>query len=365
MNKITNQVELLALKGRKDNLGISIYQISFLLKYVKYKVYEKKINRLLRSKCKNSTEIAVVKTYEKYLNDFKNINTSDDILNAKQLLKEIYFSEDLDTALKVSILDTLHQYIEENDEEFYRQCFKNIFLYHDIQTILNIISFVEDALYYIQKWKVSEDKKDLFWLKELEDKSIVVMQGRFSFFNKSSSSSILRFIQEPLIDDLGLLSRYQYSFPLLLNHDDDIQTVITIPNNEVAIINLSFILEDKEILTLKSLPLVNLIQTFFQIFTTYDNRFHDNKSYKYSIVDDIIKTQIESLNFKYLKRDSDYYLTFNNLKEYRFDVGETFSMFSKIFLFLTLYFKKSKNICLNKLTSLSNKDFFFITDLHS
>ena len=121
-----------------------------------------------------------------------------------------------------------------------------------------------------------------------------------------------------------------------------------------------FILRNKTMFSLKSLPLASLLQTFFKIFITYDTNFDSSKTYTYKIEDDDINNQIETIQFRYLKRNGDYYMIFNGEKAYHFDVGETFAMFEKIFLFSTLYFSKSNNICLKKLSGLSNKDFVIL-----
>ena len=57
-----------------------------------YKISEKKITQLLRREFKNSIFVAGAKHYEKMFDDFTNLNIVDDVLNAKEFLKEIYFS---------------------------------------------------------------------------------------------------------------------------------------------------------------------------------------------------------------------------------------------------------------------------------
>jgi len=360
-----NTIDLLTLKNRKNNLGVSIYLISFLLRYARYKLNEKEITRVLRRDFKNSLEVAIVKNYEKDFDNFKYINTINDVLNAKLLLKELYFLESTDFSLKTSILYAINEYIEESDEAFYLLCLKNLFEYDNINFILDIILCVESALYYIEKIKFRHEGKNFFWLKELEDKSIAIMHNRIKFFNHPNKIDILRLCKRDFSSNyFGLRLKYKYVFPLLINNDSEIGVTVCFDGDENPTIDMMFSFENTEIFLFSSMPLKNLMKIFFDIFITYENHFKDKKSYVYSIKDDLTNNQLKSLNFKYLKRNGDYYLTFNSLNKYHFDVGETFSMFHKLFLFSTLYFAKNKTICLKKLSGLSNSKFLFICDMH-
>jgi len=162
-----------------------------------------------------------------------------------------------------------------------------------------------------------------------------------------------------------LLSEYEYTFPLLVNSDNEIQikTVFNIENSNPMVDII--IMNNREIFIWKSLFLVNLMQLFSKIFQIYEDDFNIKKSYIYRIEDSEIKENIENIQFRYLKREGDYYMIFNGEKEYHFDVGETFSMFKKIFLFSTLYFYKNNNVCLHKLSGLSHREFLKICGINS
>jgi len=364
MKNLIDRIILLELKGRKTSLDASIFKISFLLEYTKYKIYEKQITQLLRRKFRNSIFVTSAKLNERIFDDFKNLNTIDDVLNAKELLKEIYFYKETSIAIKIAILGTLSKYIERGDVAFYTNILKDIFLIKDISNILNIVWYSESAFYYLKKVEPKENKKDFFWIKELEDKSVMIMQNNIEFFYQANFSNSLRFLSNSLIQDNDFNSNYIYTFPILLNTEDEHKVTINMHyEDDNPIIDIMFILENKNIFTFKSLALSNLFQIFFKIFTTYDNKFDTRKTYTCKIEDNQINNKIENIQFRYLKRNDEYYLIFNSIKEYHFDVGETFSMFKKIFLFSTLYFHKSKNICLKELSCLSNKDFLMLTGL--
>jgi len=366
MKNLINKVKILALKGREANLGVSIANMSSLLEYTKYKIYEKKITQLLRREFRNSIFVASAKLHERSFDDFKNLNTIDDALNAKELLKEIYFYKETSIAMKISILGTLSEYIERDDVTFYANTLKDIFLIEDISNILNIVWYSESAFYYLKKVEAKENKKDFFWIKELEDKSVMIMQNNIEFFYHPNQSNALRFLSNSLIQNNDFNSNYIYTFPILINTDDKHKVTINMRyEDDNPLIDMIFILKDKTIFTLASLPLSSLLQTFFKVFTTYNDKFDARKTYTCKIEDNDINNKIENIQFRYLKRNDDYYLIFNGKKEYHFDVGETFSMLEKIFLFLTLYLHKSKNICLKELSGLSNKDFLMLTGLKS
>lgn len=366
MKNLINKVKILALKGRETNLGVSIALMSSLLEYTKYKMYEKKITQLLRREFRNSIFVTGAKFHERTFDDFKNLNTIDDSLNAKELLKEIYFSKETSIAMKISILGTLSEYIARGDITFYRDILKDIFLIKDISYILNIIWYSESAFYYLKKGEPKESQKDFFWIKELEDKSIMIMQNNIEFFYHPNSSNSLRFLSNSLIQENDFNTKYNYTFPILINNDNEHKVTINMRyEDDNPLIDMIFTLEDKNIFTLKSLLLENLLQTFLKVFTIYDAKFNAEKTYIYKIEDNEINSIVEHIQFKYLKRNGDYYLIFNNIKEYHFDVSETFSMFEKIFLFSTFYFHKSKNICLKELSGLSNKDFLMLTGLRN
>jgi len=182
MKTLIDKIILLELKGKKASLGASIFKMSFLLEYTKYKMYEKKITQLLRREFRNSIFVSSAKFHERSFDDFKNLNTIDDSLNAKELLKEIYFSKETSIAMKISILGTLGKYIERGDSTFYVDIVKDIFLIKDISNILNIIWYSESAFYYLEKVEPKENQKDFFWIKELEDKSVMIMQNNIEFF---------------------------------------------------------------------------------------------------------------------------------------------------------------------------------------
>jgi len=358
------KIALLELKGREANLGVSIFKMGLFLKYINYKIYEKKITQLLRREFRNSIFVAGAKHYEKIFDDFNNLNTVDDVLNAKELLKEMYFTKDISIDMKISILNALSSYINKNDEVFYTDVLKNIFLVKNIRNSLEIVWFAESAFYYINKSKPKENQKDIFWLKELEDKSVMIMQNHIEFFYHPKLSNPLRFLTNPLIQNNDFNSSYMYTFPILTNTDDEHKVTINMGyEDENPFIDMIFSLKDNTIFSLESLPLSSLLQTFFQIFTIYDDNFDTHKTYSYKIENNDINSQIETIQFKYLKRNGDYYMIFNGEKAYHFDVGETFAMFEKIFLFSTLYYYKSKNICLKDLSGLSNKNFFHLVGL--
>jgi len=358
------KVALLDLKGRESSLGASIFKMGLLLKYINYKISEKKITQLLRREFKNSIFVAGAKHYEKMFDDFTNLNIVDDVLNAKEFLKEMYFNEELSIDMQISILNALSSNIGTNDELFYVDVIKDIFLVKNIRNSLDIIWFAESAFYYINKVEPKENQKDIFWLKELEDKSVMIMQNHIEFFYHPKLSNPLRFLTNPLIHNNDFNSSYIYTFPILINTDDEHKVTINMHyEDKNPLIDIIFTLKDNTIFSLESLPLSSLLQTFFKIFITYDTNFDAAKMYVYKIEDDDINSQIETIQFRYLKRNGDYYMIFNAEKAYHFDVGETFAMFEKIFLFSTLYFYKSKNICLKNLSGLSNKNFFYLVGL--
>jgi len=192
------------------------------------------------------------------------------------------------------------------------------------------------------------------------------MQNNIEFFYHPNQSNALRFLSNSLIQNNDFNSNYIYTFPILINTDDKHKVTINMRyEDDNPLIDMIFILKDKTIFTLASLPLSSLLQTFFKVFTTYNDKYDARKTYTCKIEDNDINNKIENIQFRYLKRNDDYYLIFNGKKEYHFDVGETFSMLEKIFLFLTLYLHKSKNICLKELSGLSNKDFLMLTGLKS
>lgn len=364
MKDATDKTTLLKLKGGRDSLSASILILGQLLAYIKYKIYTKKITQLLRKEFKNSMDVAAVKYYEKHFDDFKNLNTVDDVLKAKELLKEMYFNKKISIDMKISILNALSNYIEKNDEPFYTDILKEIFSVENIRNSLEIIWFAESAFYYINKSRPKETQKDIFWVKELEDKSVMIMQNHIEFFYHPKSSNSLRFLSNSLIKYNDFNTSYIYTFPILKNTDDEHQITINIHYEEdIPLIDLIFILEDKTIFSFELLPISNLLQTFFKVFTIYDDKFNDSKTYVHVIDDNTINRTIKNIQFRYMKRDGDYYLVFNNEKKYHFDVSETFAMFKKIFLFTTLYFYKSKNICLKELSDLAKIKFLQLVGL--
>ena len=355
------KIVFLELKGREANLGAIIFKMGLLLKYINYKISEKKITQLLRREFKNSIFVAGAKHYEKMFDDFTNLHTVDDVLKAKEFLKEMYFNEELSIDMQISILNALSSNIGINDELFYADVIKDIFLVKNIRNSLEIVWFAESAFYYINKSKPKENKKDILWLKELEDQSVLIMQNHIEFFYHPKLSNPLRFLTNPIIQNNDFNSSYIYTFPILTNIDDEHKVTINMRyEDENPLINMIFSLKDNTMFSLESLPLSSLLQTFFQIFTIYDDNFDTHKTYTYKIENYDINSQIETIQFRYLKRNNDYYMIFNAEKAYHFDVGETFAMFEKIFLFSTLYFYKSKNICLKDLSGLSNKNFFHL-----
>jgi len=364
MKNLIDKIALLELKGRESSLGVSIFKMGLLLKYINYKISEKKITQLLRREFKNSIFVTGAKYYEKMFDDFKNLNTVDDVLNAKELLKEMYFNKELSIDMQISILNALSSNISTNDALFYTDVIKDIFLVKNIRNSLDIIWFTESAFYYIKKVTPKENQKDFFWLKELEDKSVMIMQNHIEFFYNLKLIYTLRSLTNSLINHNNLNENYIYTFPILRNTDDEHHVIINMCyEDNIPCIDLIFMLEDKIMFSLESLPLSNLSQTFVKIFAMYDDKFDESKRYVYAIEDTEINSKIENIQFRYLKRDGDYYLIFNNEKKYHFDVGETFGMFEKIFLFSTLYYYKSKNLCLKNLSGLSNKDFLILIGL--
>jgi len=364
MKNVTDKVGLLDVKGRESSLGASIFKMGLLLKYINYKISEKKITLLLRREFKNSIFVAGAKHYEKMFDDFINLNTIDDVLNAKEFLKEMYFNEELSIDMQISILNALSSNISTNDELFYVDVIKDIFLVKNIRNSLDIIWFAESAFYYIKKVTPKENQKDFFWLKELEDKSVMIMQNHIEFFYHPKLSNPLRLLTNPLIQNNDFNSSYIYTFPILINTDDEHKVTINMHyEDENPLIDMIFILKDKTMFSLESLPLSSLLQTFFKIFTIYDDNFDTHKTYLYKIENNDINSKIETIQFRYLKRNGDYYMIFNGEKAYHFDVGETFGMFEKIFLFSTLYYYKSKNLCLKDLLGLANKDFLMLIGL--
>ena len=151
MKNLTDKITLLELKGRESSLGVSIFKVGLLLKYIKYKLYEKKITQVLRREFKNSIFVTDAKHYEKMFDEFKYINTIDDALSSKELLKDIYLQEDISDDIKIEILNALSYYIEDDDAIFYNTILKDIFTNSDISYILDTVWIVQSALYYIKK----------------------------------------------------------------------------------------------------------------------------------------------------------------------------------------------------------------------
>jgi len=360
MKNLTDKITLLELKGRESSLGVSIFKVGLLLKYIKYKLYEKKITQVLRREFKNSIFVTDAKHYEKMFDEFKYINTIDDALSSKELLKDIYLQEDISDDIKIEILNALSYYIEDDDAIFYNTILKDIFTNSDISYILDTVWIVQSALYYIKKIKPIDNQKDIFWLKELEDKSIMIMQNHIEFFYTPKSLNTLRFISNALPQKV-YQSSYTYIFPILRNIDDVVKADIKIyQNGNNNLVDILISIKDKIIFDFKALSIVKLFQVFVDIFYVYSDKYEMKKTYRYTINHNDINKQFKYIEFRYLKRDDDYYMVLNGEKGYQFDVSETFDMFKKIFLFVALYLNKKDNICIKELSCMSNRDFLML-----
>jgi hypothetical protein len=129
---------------------------------------------------------------EKYFKKFANIHTIEDVLKAKEILKEIYFSEDIDVIVKISILTTLSEFVTKEDMSFYIEVSQKAFNNENLRTILIILEHTQSAFYYIKQSQPFKKEKDIFWLKELQDKSIIVMKNRIELFYHLNGLNILR-----------------------------------------------------------------------------------------------------------------------------------------------------------------------------
>jgi len=126
-------------------------------------------------------------------------------------------------------------------------------------------------------------------------------------------------------------------------------------NGSDNLVDILFSLKDKTIFDFKALSIIKLFQVFVDIFHVYSD--------KYTINDNDINEEFKSIEFRYLKRDDEYYMIFDGVKEYQFDADETFGMLQKVFLFITLYLSKKENICIKELSGLTNRDFWMLIGL--
>ena len=134
-------------------------------------------------------------------------------------------------------------------------------------------------------------------------------------------------------------------------------------NGSDNLVDILFSLKDKTIFDFKALSIIKLFQVFVDIFHVYSDKYNMKKTYKYTINDNDINEEFKSIEFRYLKRDDEYYMIFDGVKEYQFDADETFGMLQKVFLFITLYLSKKENICIKELSGLTNRDFWMLIGL--
>ncbi len=296
------------------------------------------------------------------LEEFEYVNSLKDILVIKELLKQEYFRDDIDFSSKSTLLYSLTEFIEIDDESFYNQSWKSALSYQNIYHAIVLIQGIIKALEYIKLLKREYDNH----LKIIRNKDNVIKKIMYrqhnimdtSCYKKLSIYKSINYLKNN--ENLTCFDEYFVSnnttFMNFSGKMVDHKITFSFDKNYIK---LSINLENKLIIEETKYDIVKFIESIYGLYEIYhevDISDESNAFGKYSIFsfDDSL-----SMNFFIKKsKGGDVSLSIGNQrsidKRKKYEAIEFIKLFKYIIQFMTIKYSLDYGECILKMTSLKH-----------
>jgi len=351
------------LRSKYSDYRTKLYFLTDLFELAQYWNFSKE-NRSFLKEHQDIDEldfyIEQLEYYEsEYLQEWENLNSLENFIELKELLKQNYFDDTLEPEIKYSIVNAISAFPTIEDMDFYDKVIYEVFKYNDIDIGTKLlvdcykaIRFLESNTFHLNILKVNDEKIKLFY----GNSCIINCNYSYSTYLKATSFFLKKEVA------FNFVNKYhsKHSIEMLENKDSEVILNYMLLNdldNPKAILSLQ-INNDVVIKTLE-LNIYQFLKDFYSFTINYFNKqnfffLNINVKIKEEI---ILETTWEEENNKYI--------TSLIVKEHVFkiDTRDVIFIFSSFLCYLTLIYELKYSLCLQKQSTLSEKDYMKLISL--
>jgi len=297
----------------------------------------------------------------KYLTKWKNLNTLEDFMYLKELLKEMYFNSAVDNALKSKIVNALGSFPTMDDYDFYNQILDDVFSYKDEEVCMDILvnsylilEFIENNYFNIKIIQSNPDR-----MAKIFHGTRCISNGNLGYMTSLKAIQYIRNRNR----NLKFLESYNINQQIETLMDDNAKSILNykiLENNEN--IGIHFKINDNSIFEIPQVNIVGLLNDFCILLDAY---FNKNKNLALAQN----KFQIKEVKFdtKWKKKYDRYLTKITENKDssmhIEIDTRDLLFTFSKMFAHLTFVYELKYSICLQNKTDISKKDYIKLITL--
>ncbi len=293
-----------------------------------------------------------------YLSKWKNLNTVNDFIKLKELLKESYFDDTLKPEIKRSIINSISAFPTIEDLNFYHKIVCETFIYEDkdigmnlLKNCYDVIKFLEHNKFNLSILYINDEKSKLFY------GNMCIANCNYSYLTYFRA---IAFFKNKNTDFKFFGKHYsKHSIETVENENSEaILNYSLFDGLDTSKIKVSLTIDNKVVLNILELYINEFLKDF-KDFT--DNYF--NKKQNFSLyLNEQNKVFLETKwNVKYNRYFTD--IIFEDKIICKVDTRDLIFIFSSMLSHLTLVFELKYSLCLQKQTNISNKDYIKLISL--
>jgi len=290
----------------------------------------------------------------KYLSQWKNLNTLEDFIELKELLKEMYFDSLIDDLLKRDIINSISFFPTVDDYSFYIQILNDIFLSHEEEVGINIMLNCYAILRFIEN-----NSFDLRII-EIPNKTTKVFHGNRCIIGEDYTYMTIlkasKYIKERNLT-FTFLEQYNINCQVEILMDISAKATLTYKLIKNKKLEINLVVNAEKIFEISQVNIIEIMHYFSEFLDAY---FKKNN---------LTKIKLETVDFhtKWSKRYDRYLTKMIDTLDKRtlleIDTRDLLFLFSKMFLHLTLVYEFNYSICLQQETKISKKDYIRLITL--
>jgi len=348
-----------------NSYELKLYSLNKLFKIAEFWSFSEENKKLILQK-KDLDGVDIYLDYieyctSKYLSKWKNLNTLEDFIYLKELLKEMYFNSAIDNSLKSKIVNAISSFPTMDDYNFYHQILDDIFTYKDEEVCMDILvnsyfilKFIENNSFNIKIIQANPDR-----MAKIFYGSRCISDGNFGYMTPLKAVQYVKSLNK----NFKFLESYNINQRVETIMDDNAKSILNyklLEDNDN--IGIHFEINGNSIFEISQVNIVGLLNDFFILIDAY---FDKNKNLALAQN----KFQIKEVKFDTKwKKKYDRYLTKiiksrDNSMHIEIDTRDLLFIFSKMFAHLTFVYELKYSICLQNKTDISQKDYIKLITL--
>ena len=361
MDMQNKQNELLISEGK--NFQIQLYFLADAFKVAEYWSYSES-NRKLLKRFQHLEDVECyldnIEYIEQGLEKWRSLNTLEDFIELKKILKNLYFAKESGWEIKQGIINAISAFPTLEDASFYLQVITSVSVCKDMLILKNIIFCCYKVLCFIEN---KNFQLEIMQISQNPPRQKIIYGDRCIFNCKQSYTTVLKIIK--FFRNKGILVEFpdefyeNYFVETIENDHTKILLHYKLLNNSNSLkVSLIISTDDKEVLSMHELNMNHFLDCVNQFTEHY---FSKEKTYTININ---VKSGI-LFETKYSNK-YDRYLTdvfVNDEIRQKIDTRDLIFVFSNMLSNLTLICDFKYSLCLQTESKISMKKFIKLISL--